>query len=85
MRALGLICAFLAVGHYARRRSRLQRARGLPRRAMGATEEQMRAAVSIERACADYPVTSRHLGDRFCDDWVLTSHGMSRWGWLAGV
>ena len=42
--------------------------RGVP---WGATEEQMRAAVSIERACADYPVASRHLGDRFCPALLL--------------
>jgi hypothetical protein len=37
--------------------------RGVP---WGATEEEMRSSVSIERACADYSVASRHLGDRFC-------------------
>ena len=37
--------------------------RGVP---WGATEEQMRAAVSIERACDDYPNTNKDLGDRYC-------------------
>jgi hypothetical protein len=37
--------------------------RGVP---WNATEEQMRAAVSIERACADYAATRKYLGDRFC-------------------
>jgi hypothetical protein len=37
--------------------------RGVP---WGTTEEQMRSSVSIERACADYSVASRYLGDRFC-------------------
>jgi hypothetical protein len=37
--------------------------RGVP---WGATEEQMRAAVSIERACGDYSVNNRYLGERFC-------------------
>ena len=42
--------------------------RGVP---WGATEEQMRATVSIERACADYPVTNRYLGDRYCPALLL--------------
>ena len=29
--------------------------------------------------------TTPHVPRRAGDDWVLTSHGMSRWGWLAGV
>jgi hypothetical protein len=42
--------------------------RGVP---WGATEEQMRSSVSIERACTDYPVASRHLGDRSCPALLL--------------
>jgi hypothetical protein len=37
--------------------------RGVP---WGATEEQMRSSVSIERACSDRPASQRWLGDRTC-------------------
>jgi hypothetical protein len=37
--------------------------RGVP---WGATEEQLRSSVSLERACVDYDATSRPLGDRLC-------------------
>jgi hypothetical protein len=37
--------------------------RGVP---WGATEEQMRASVSIERACSDYDLGVKQLGDRYC-------------------
>jgi hypothetical protein len=37
--------------------------RGVP---WGATEEQMRSSVSIERACSDYDVGIKPLGDRYC-------------------
>jgi hypothetical protein len=37
--------------------------RGVP---WGATEEQMRSTVSIEKSCSDYSTGSKYLGDRFC-------------------
>jgi len=32
----------------------------------GATEEQMRSSVNIERACSDYDLGIKQLGDRYC-------------------